>query len=207
MKSISQSSFAWLGGFSSFSHLSRLLLTCFLIATSQLTHAGLKEDLETGSYVLMMRHADAPGYSDPNGYNLTDCSTQRNLGDAGKTQAKMIGQWLKTQGIESAQVFSSPWCRCKDTGTLLNKGTVTVEPSLGSFFENRGNRQEQTRLTQIKIAQLLKKSPRKPVIMVTHQVNIQAFAGQSLSSGSMVLVKVNQSGQYVSHQLINHPHP
>jgi phosphohistidine phosphatase SixA len=187
--------------------LGHCLLSCFFLATSQLSHAGLKEDLETGSYVLMMRHADAPGYSDPAGYNLTDCSTQRNLGEAGKTQAKMIGQWLTTQGIESAQVFSSPWCRCKDTATLLNKGTVTVEPSLGSFFENRGNRQEQTRATQIKIAQLLKYSPRKPVIMVTHQVNIQAFAGQSVSSGGMILVKVNQSGQYVSHQLINHPHP
>lgn len=187
--------------------LSRVLLSCFLLAASQLTHADLKEDLETGSYVLMMRHADAPGYSDPDGYNLNDCSTQRNLGATGKTQAKMIGQWLATQGIESAQVFSSPWCRCKDTAALLNKGAVQVEAGLGSFFENRGSRQEQTRLTQNKIAQLLKVSPRKPVIMVTHQVNIQAFAGQSLSSGSMVLVKVNQSGQYLSHQLINHPHP
>jgi phosphohistidine phosphatase SixA len=184
-----------------------LLLGCFFLAASQLSHAGLKEDLETGSYVLMMRHADAPGYSDPDGYNLNDCSTQRNLGSTGRAQAKMIGQWLNSQGIVSAQVFSSPWCRCKDTAALLDKGAVQVEASLGSFFENRGNRQEQTRLTQIKIAQLLKVSPRKPVIMVTHQVNIQAFAGQSVSSGSMVLVKVNQSGQYVSHQLINHPHP
>jgi phosphohistidine phosphatase SixA len=187
--------------------LSRLLLGCFFLVASQLSHAGLKEDLETGSYVLMMRHADAPGYSDPDGYNLNDCSTQRNLGSTGRAQAKMIGQWLNSQGIVSAQVFSSPWCRCKDTAALLDKGSVQVEASLGSFFENRGNRQEQTRLTQIKIAQLLKVSPRKPVIMVTHQVNIQAFAGQSVSSGSMVLVKVNQSGQYVSHQLINHPHP
>jgi phosphohistidine phosphatase SixA len=198
MKSISQK---WQ------SRLSHCLLACFFLAASQFSHAGLKEDLETGPYVLMMRHADAPGYSDPDGYNLNDCSTQRNLGEAGKTQAKMIGQWLKTQGLESAQVFSSPWCRCKDTATLLNKGAVTVEPSLGSFFENRGNRQEQTRLTQIKIAELLKTSPRKPVIMVTHQVNIQAFVGQSLSSGSMVLVKVNPSGQYISHQLIKHPYP
>jgi len=201
MKSISQDSQSWQV------RLSHFLLGCLFLAASQFTHAGLKEDLETGSYVLMMRHADAPGYSDPDGYNLNDCSTQRNLGATGKTQAKMIGQWLNTQGIESAQVFSSPWCRCKDTATLLNKGTVQVEVGLGSFFENRGSRQEQTRLTQNKIAQLLKVSPRKPVIMVTHQVNIQAFAGQSVSSGSMVLVKVNQSGQYVSHQLINHPHP
>jgi phosphohistidine phosphatase SixA len=187
--------------------ISRFLIGCFFLTATQLSHAGLKEDLETGSYVLMMRHADAPGYSDPNGYNLSDCSTQRNLGETGKTQARMIGQWLSSQGITNAQVYSSPWCRCKDTGTLLNKGAVTVEPSLGSFFENRGNRQEQTRLTQIKIAQLLKTSPRKPVIMVTHQVNIQAFAGQSVSSGGMILIKVNQSGQYVLHQLINHPHP
>lgn len=187
--------------------LSRLLLGCFLLAASQLSHAGLKEDLETGSYVLMMRHADAPGYSDPDGYNLNDCSTQRNLGAAGKTQAKMIGKWLDSQGIKRAQIFSSPWCRCKDTAALLGKGAVQVEAGLGSFFENRGSRQEQTRLTQLKIAQLLKVSPREPVIMVTHQINIQAFVGQSVGSGGMVLVKVNQSGQYVSHQLINHPHP
>ena len=187
--------------------LSRLLLGYFLLAASQLSHAGLKEDLETGSYVLMMRHADAPGYSDPDGYNLNDCSTQRNLGAAGKTQAKMIGKWLDSQGIKRAQIFSSPWCRCKDTAALLGKGAVQVEAGLGSFFENRGSRQEQTRLTQLKIAQLLKVSPREPVIMVTHQINIQAFVGQSVGSGGMVLVKVNQSGQYVSHQLINHPHP
>lgn len=204
MKSISPS---YLSSLRSSNLISHFLIACLLMIASQLTHAGLKEDLETGSYVLMMRHADAPGYSDPDGYNLSDCSTQRNLGEAGKTQARMIGQWLSSQGITSAQVYSSPWCRCKDTGTLLNKGAVTVEPGLGSFFENRGNRQEQTRLTQLKIAQLLKTSPRKPVIMVTHQVNVQAFTGQSLSSGSMVLVKVNQSGQYMSHQLINHPHP
>ena len=204
MKSISPS---FLSSLRSSNLLGRFLIACFLMVASQLTHAGLKEDLETGSHVLMMRHADAPGYSDPDGYNLSDCSTQRNLGEVGKTQARMIGQWLSGQGITSAQVYSSPWCRCKDTATLLNKGAVIIEPSLGSFFENRGNRQEQTRLTQIKIAELLKASPRKPVIMVTHQVNIQALTGQSLSSGGMVLVKVNRSGQYISHQLINHPHP
>jgi hypothetical protein len=53
MKSISQSWQGWQ------IRLSRLLLSCFLLAASQLTHAGLKEDLETGSYVLMMRHAES----------------------------------------------------------------------------------------------------------------------------------------------------
>jgi len=52
--------------------------------------------------ILVMRHADAPGYSDPLGFRLGDCSTQRNLGDAGRTQAKAIGLWL-AQGLQKTQ--------------------------------------------------------------------------------------------------------
>jgi hypothetical protein len=42
--------------------------------------------------VLMMRHADAPGYSDPDGFRLDDCATQRNLGDLGRAQARALGR-------------------------------------------------------------------------------------------------------------------
>jgi len=37
---------------------------------------------------------------------------------------------------------------------------------------------------------------------VTHQVNIQAFTGQSLGSGGMVLVQVSKEGKYLSHRAI-----
>lgn len=185
-----------------------LLNICFglyLSTLSVLVEARIQEDLSDGPYVLMMRHADAPGYSDPAGYQLNDCSTQRNLGAAGKQQAREIGQWLSAQGVQKAQVLSSPWCRCKETAQLLNKGPVQVETGLGSFFENRGDRHEHTRMTQTKIAELIQTKPRLPIILVTHQVNIQAFTGQYLSSGAMVLVKVNAAGQYVSHKLLEAP--
>ena len=65
---------------------------------------------------------------------IPQIAIQRNLGDKGKKQAVLIGEWLSNQGIQSAKVISSPWCRCLDTARLLNKGTVTKSDALGSFL-------------------------------------------------------------------------
>ena len=43
------------------------------------------------------------------------------------------------------------------------------------------------------------------IIMVTHHVNIQSFTGKVVNSGDMVLVKVNSSGQALSHKLYPSP--
>lgn len=114
--------------------ISIFLLSGFGIA--QQAMASLADDFQDGQHVLLMRHADAPGYGDPTGYVIGQCSTQRNLGDYGKKQAKIIGAWLTSQGIQKADVFSSPWCRCLDTANLLNKGSIKIETSLGSFFDD-----------------------------------------------------------------------
>jgi phosphohistidine phosphatase SixA len=158
--------------------------------------------LSGNQHVLMMRHADAPGYSDTAGFNVKDCSSQRNLGETGKKQAREIGQWLKARGVADARVLSSPWCRCMDTATLLNIGPVNSENSLGSFFENRGDAKEQTLALQKKIQAELMTKNNKPLMLVTHQVNISAFTGEGVGSGQMVLVQVTPKGQYVSHRLI-----
>ncbi|WP_370626020.1 histidine phosphatase family protein [Polynucleobacter sp. 71A-WALBACH] len=97
-----------------------LLLFCqgkFALAQSELA-----SKLNDGMHVLLMRHADAPGYGDPQNYQISQCSTQRNLGDSGRKQAKRIGEWLANQEIQQAKIYSSPWCRCVDTATLLNRG-------------------------------------------------------------------------------------
>ncbi len=61
----------------------------------------------------MVRHATAPGFGDPPGYRLDDCSTQRNLNDVGRGEARRWGELLRRQGIERARVFSSRWCRAR----------------------------------------------------------------------------------------------
>ena len=106
-------------------------------------HAGasassLAEKLLTSQYVLLMRHALAPGVGDPQGYSLDRCETQRNLDEQGKQQAVRAGQWLRKQGIQSATVLSSVWCRCQQTADRLAYGPVTIEPSLASFFDTPG---------------------------------------------------------------------
>jgi phosphohistidine phosphatase SixA len=190
---------------------SRLIaLAVFIISNlllMQPASASLASNLQDGQHVLMMRHADAPGIGDPAGYVIGQCSTQRNLGDYGKKQSKAIGDWLSNQGVQNAQVFSSPWCRCLDTATLLNKGPVKTEPALGSFFDDISLEKKQTKELEVLIKNVLNKPSKMPVIIVTHHVNIQAFTGKAVGVGDMVLVKVNKNGEYLSHTMYPSPRP
>jgi phosphohistidine phosphatase SixA len=187
--------------------LLRHLSVVLLMITSLGSQAGLLEDLKDGQHVLLMRHADAPGYGDPIGYQLNQCPTQRNLGDYGIKQSKLIGQWLSSQGINTALVLSSPWCRCIDTAKLLDKGPVSLSPELGSFFDNMSLEKKQTRELAALIKSKLSTSKNLPIIMVTHHVNIEAFTGKAPNVGDMLLVKVNKDGYYLSHRLYPSPTP
>ena len=181
----------WLGLFASFA----------LAATPD----PLADALASSQYVLMMRHAQAPGTGDPAGYSLEDCSTQRNLGEGGRRQAVSTGAWLRRNGVNRAMVYSSPWCRCKDTAQGLNLGEYVVEPALGSFFDTPHRARSQTQALSAFIAgKLAVKGPRA-LILVTHHVNIREFVGENIGSGDMVLVRVGPDGQYISHRLIASP--
>jgi phosphohistidine phosphatase SixA len=191
--------------------LNRTIAQCIFLLSSlfiaQQATASLVSDLQDGQHVLLMRHADAPGYGDPAGYVISQCSTQRNLGDYGKRQAKAIGIWLANQEIQKAEVFSSPWCRCLDTANLLNKGPIKIEPSLGSFFDNMSLEKRQTKALEIFIKNKLAKQSKTPLILVTHHVNIQAYTRKVVGVGDMVLVKVGKNGEYLSHTIYLSPQP
>lgn len=177
------------------------------LCIAQQAIASLANDLQDGQHVLLMRHADAPGYGDPVGYVIGQCATQRNLGDDGKKQAKAIGVWLANQSIQKADVFSSPWCRCLDTANLLNKGPVKIEPSLGSFFDNMSLEKRQTKELEQFIKGELAKQSGTPLILVTHHVNIQAYTGKVLGVGDMALVRVKKNGEHISHVIYPSPKP
>jgi len=189
-----------------FTHIIIPLLASALLALVALpAQASLASDLTDGQHVLLMRHADAPGYGDPSGYQLDQCSTQRNLGERGRKQAVILGQWLSTQGINSANVISSVWCRCVDTAKLLNKGVVTTSPALGSFFDDMSLAKQQTKDLEKLIQIQLQENPKTPLILVTHHVNIQAYAGKNVNVGDMVLVRVDKNGKYLSQQIYPSP--
>jgi len=193
------------------SHLNQkifiLILSFIGLLIAPQVRAALADDLKDGQHVLLMRHADAPGYGDPAGYVIGQCQTQRNLGDYGKKQAKAIGSWLRGQSVTKAQIFSSPWCRCSDTAQLLDLGSVRMEASLGSFFDDMSLEKKQTKELEQLIKSELDKQSKLPIILVTHHVNIRAFMGKNVSQGDMVLVRVNKNGEYISHVIYPSPKP
>jgi len=173
------------------------LLACLLAAVPSTAHADETEAMWTavrlGEAVAIMRHALAPGNGDPAGFKLGDCSTQRNLSDEGRRQAVDIGQRFRDNGIERAAVYSSGWCRCRETAELLDLGPVETLSPLNSFFSHRDRRDPQTKALQ---EWLSGRKPSQPLVLVTHQVNITALTGTYTGSGDIVVVRQALDGGF-----------
>lgn len=184
----------------------KIFLLCVTwIGASFANATELSDLLKRSDHVLLMRHALAPGVGDPAGYKLDDCKTQRNLDSQGRAQAQKTGQWLKAQGVQDALVFTSAWCRCKETADKLGLSVPVQETSLNSFFDDmRQGPQSNVRLQKFIAAQLKSKGD-KALILVTHHVNIAELMGENVGSGDMVLVKVNSQGQRISHKVYPSP--
>ncbi|CAI8216706.1 MAG: Uncharacterised protein [Marinobacterium sp. xm-d-530] len=147
---------------------------------------SLQASIESiGADVLFMRHALAPGFGDPANFDISDCSTQRNLDDQGRQQALNLGKQLKAERINFSEVRSSFWCRCYETAELLDVGPVTKFSGLNSFFQQYADRRETLNTLNDYLASLEKGTD--PVLLVTHQVVISAVTGISPVSGGIVL--------------------
>ena len=138
-------------------------------------------------YVVMMRHALAPGVGDPSNFRLNDCSTQRNLSAAGRQQAERIGKAFRDRKIPIASVRSSQWCRCLETAKLLNLKPVEAFPPLNSFFSNASTKKQQTEAVRRLV--LASRTAQGVTILVTHQVNITALTNVVPASGESVVLR------------------
>lgn len=116
-------------------HIQKITMGFVWLLAFTLAHASdLSNKLQSSDHVLLMRHTLAPGVGDPANYTLADCKTQRNLSAEGRQQAVVVGDWLRHQGVSNADVYSSAWCRCKDTAQLLGFKGWQIEPTLASFL-------------------------------------------------------------------------
>jgi phosphohistidine phosphatase SixA len=144
--------------------------------------------------IIFMRHALAPGNGDPSNFNIEDCSTQRNLDAKGIMQSQKLGETFRKYEIKFSKVFSSFWCRCKDTASFLNMGTFYTHNGLNSFYQGYANR-DKTLAELNKLTSSLKVL-KGTYLMVTHYVVIQAFTGISLPSGGMVVYDMDTEKSY-----------
>jgi len=145
--------------------------------------------LKDGGKLILIRHAYAPGNGDPNYFNLNDCSTQRNLSEDGRKQAKQIGEYFRKNKIKIEKVLSSEWCRCKETAKIAFKNFSTNN-FLNSFYSTKYEKNKDKQLKAIN-DYIKKFKSNKNLVLVTHYVVISEILNYYPSSGEIVISDKN----------------
>ena len=139
---------------------------------------------EPGS-VVVLRHSYAPGTFDPPTARLDDCSTQRNLDEAGRAQAARVGEAFKQNGITVGEVLSSPRCRCLDTARLAF-GKATAWGVLQGALTDTELRRRQ--LAEVKSAIAAHRGG-SPLVLVTHGSVVTDLTGLTLRMGEFAVLR------------------
>ena len=178
--------------------MSRLALARSLLFGAALTTAfGARADealwdlLKKGGQVVLMRHATTdPGVGDPPGFRIDDCSTQRNLSEEGRDEARLIGEIFVQRGIPVARVLSSRWCRCLETASLAFGGAEPSE-ALGNLYTHPERRDAQLAAFRKLVARPL---GRGNLVLVTHGETIGALVGVRPAQGEIVVATPSGGG-------------
>ncbi len=160
---------------------------------AQATDAAWAELAKPGAIVLF-RHANAPGIGDPPGFKPEVCSTQRNLDEQGRAQARRLGELFRARKVAVGAVWTSQWCRTRDTARLAFGEGVRDEPVFNSFFQqSAAARDAQTAQARALLARW-----RGPgvLVVVTHQVNISALTGGGAASAEGVVLRPAADGSF-----------
>lgn len=167
-------------------HALRKLLTtfCLVFSAMQASAGDAWSQLDSGTIVLF-RHALAPGGGDPAGFDVGNCATQRNLSADGRDQARRIGAAFQRYGVAVNAVWTSQWCRTRETADLAFPSKRIDQSLFNSFFSAPERDAAQTSAALDLLA-----SWRGPgvLVVVTHQVNITALTGIVPESGEGVVI-------------------
>ncbi|MFN3791438.1 histidine phosphatase family protein [Massilia sp.] len=168
----------------------RFLALSALLASGSLAAAGrdLWQGLQEGGHVLLIRHAaTSPGVGDPPGFRLGACSTQRNLSEQGKRDARALGAAFRKRGIPLGPVLSSRWCRCLDTARLAF-GRVEEAPMLDSMFRD-SEAEARVKTREVLDRAAAWRGNKANLVLVTHDVNIRALVNEVVAQGEIVVTR------------------
>jgi len=169
------------------------VVLCAWLASAAQAGESVWEALGAPDAVVVVRHSFAPGGFDPPGARLDDCSTQRNLDEDGRAQARRIGEAFRQNGIAVGAVLSSPRCRCLDTARLAFGQAQSWEALQGAL--NDAERRER-QLGEIKKAIAAYRGER-PLVLVTHGSVVTDLTGLSIRMGEFVVLRRAADGSHV----------
>ena len=165
-----------------------IILIIFLSLTNGIkadTETQVLNNLKNGGNLIFIRHAYAPGGGDPDNFDLNDCSTQRNLSETGRDQAKKIGKFFHENQIPIDKVISSEWCRCKETAEIAFKRFETKD-FLNSFFSEKFSKNRTKQIEDLN-KYIDRWDSSKNLVLVTHYVLISEVLNYAPSSGEIVI--------------------
>jgi len=164
-----------------------LFFLCF--CNSTFANTEIISALEEGGKLIFIRHAYAPGEGDPENFDITNCSTQRNLDNSGIAQAKRIGQFFRDNKISIDLVLSSEWCRCKSTAKNAFENYKTFN-ALNSFFSYKFAKNRNEQMKELK-SFVKNWNSKKNIVFVTHYVVISEVLSIAVSSGAIIVADKN----------------
>ena len=167
-----------------------LIFFIFSNFTASLSSETIWTEARKGDNVILIRHALAPGGGDPDGFNINDCKTQRNLNEVGVNQSKKIGKIFRDNKIPIDIILSSEWCRCKDTA-FHAFGRFKEFSALNSTFSNPYIKNETRQIKEIKKYLKNWEGKGKNLILITHYSIITAITDAVPGSGEIVIADKN----------------
>ena len=167
-----------------------LIFFIFSNFTASLSSETIWTEARKGDNVILIRHALAPGGGDPDGFDINDCKTQRNLNEVGVNQSKKIGKIFRDNKIPIDIILSSEWCRCKDTA-FHAFGRFKEFSALNSTFSNPYIKNETKQIKEIKKYLKNWDGKGKNLILVTHYSIITAITDAVPGSGEIVIADKN----------------
>ena len=172
----------------------KIITIIFISLTSSIKADSQKKiinELKEGGKIIFIRHAYAPGNGDPENFDKKDCSTQRNLNKDGIEQSKKIGQFFIKNQIIINEIFSSEWCRCKDTAKYAFDKFKTFD-ALNSFYQAKFFKNKDKQIKDLK--KFIKTwDDDKNLILITHYVVISEMLGVGVNSGEIIVSDKNFS--------------
>ena len=137
--------------------------------------------LRGGGQVVMIRHAATDGtFGDPPGFRLDDCSTQRNLIDKGRDDARRIGRAFAAREIPVTLVLSSQYCRCLETARLAFGSAEAWRPLMSGPRDSDRLAEIRERVGAWREAGTL--------VLVSHNITIRAATGVSIAEGELLIL-------------------
>lgn len=112
--------------------LQRTIAALCIATAFEAAAQDLATTLREGGVTLYFRHgATVHTQADHDDDALADCSRQRNLSEAGRHDARAIGEALRTMQVHIGEVLASPYCRTLETARLIADRATPSRDVLG----------------------------------------------------------------------------